>query len=423
MRIAAIITSILLFVATACDDDAKIASKEVTFKIVYPDEIAGAAVYDETIEIVDRSFGVRYTFDRTDNVELAEGYYECTYSASVTLEDGKEYELVGYNSSVKVTQDQEIELKAYLTKDADDFVIEEVFYTGTVYSSGKTYVGDQYLKIYNNTDHTLYADGLAIFESKFKSVSKYEYTPDIMSTHFATDAVYVVPGDGDDHPIEAGESILICDVGIDHRNINPNSFDLSGADFEWYDVSSSASNQDIDSPTVENLDKWCCYTNSIWVLHKSGYCTYAIGRMQVDLDTFVKEYVYDYTYQIVTTAGTFDMSGVNTWKIPNEWIIDAVTLSVSDVYQWNVIDASIDRGYAQCGDYDKDANRYFKSVRRKMLYVTSDGRRVLKDTNNSTDDFNRSCIASVIEEQGTPINEDGTCADVVTYDGVTPKEQ
>ncbi len=56
-----------------------------------------------------------------------------------------------------------------------------------------------------------------------------------------------------------------------------------------------------------------------------------------------------------------------------------------------------------------------------MLYLTDDGRRVLKDTNNSTDDFNAACVPSIIEEQHTSVNASGDKATTITYDGVQPK--
>lgn len=39
-----------------------------------------------------------------------------------------------------------------------------------------------------------------------------------------------------------------------------------------------------------------------------------------------------------------------------------------------------------------------------MLYLTRDGRRVLKDTNDSSADFNTECVPSLIEQQHTAID-------------------
>ena len=69
---------------------------------------------------------------------------------------------------------------------------------------------------------------------------------------------------------------------------------------------------------------------------------------------------------------------------------------------------------------DHDKTRYFKSVRRKMTSLDENNRRVLKDTNNSTDDFNTECVPSVVEEQGAAIDANGTPATQRTYDGVQP---
>ena len=111
------------------------------------------------------------------------------------------------------------------------------------------------------------------------------------------------------------------------------------------------------------------------------------------------------------------------YKVPNEWIIDAVNTSVESRYVWNVTDPSLDSGWTHCGTIDGDKTRYFKSVRRKLLYITRDGRKVLKDTNNSSDDFNTECVPSLIEEQHTATDANGTPAVNITYDGVTPKTE
>ena len=65
----------------------------------------------------------------------------------------------------------------------------------------RQYSGDQYIKIYNNSDSVLYADGLVILESAFNTAQQYEYTPDIMSQAMAVQCVYVIPGNGKDYPV------------------------------------------------------------------------------------------------------------------------------------------------------------------------------------------------------------------------------
>ena len=406
----------------SCQKENGITYTKVNITIDYPDDIAPAEPSAECLEFYNISTGRTTVFDSRDNITLPEGLYDCTYSADLQSSDEEQSasQLHGYTSAVEVTGEQcEIRLSVFPLDVKNDFIIQEIFFTGTLQPSGKQYTGDSFIKIYNNTDHVLYANGLALMESKFTTTQKFDYSPDLMSTHMTVQAVYVIPGNGTEHPVQPGESLLLCDTGIDHRISNPNSFDLSQADFEWYDISSSPSNMDIDSPTVPNLDKWYCYTKSIWVLHNRGFKAYALARIPVDKETFLKDYPYTYNYLQVLPAGTFPMSQ-SAYKIPNEWIVDAVNASVASEYVWNVTDASLDRGYTHCGTIDHDKTRYFKSVRRKLLYKTRDGRCVLKDTNNSADDFNSECIPSIVEEQQTATDANGTPATVQTYDGVTP---
>ena len=345
----------ILFVS--CEEKSDIPHTTVDILIEYPSDLEELSVQYETVKFKNISSGMETEYSNSKQFSLPEGLYDCSYEASVTyLKNGEmtEGKLRGYQASLKVLgTDVKVTLESYLLEDKNDFIIEEIFFTGTLQPSGKQYNGDQYVKIYNNTDHVLYADGVSLMESKFITVTKYDYTPDIMKEAMTVQAIYTIPGNGTDHPVQPGESLIICDTGMDHRVANPNSFDLSRADLP---------------------------------------------------------------------AGTFPMEQT-AYKVPNEWIIDAVNTSVESRYVWNVTDPSLDSGWTHCGTIDGDKTRYFKSVRRKLLYITRDGRKVLKDTNNSSDDFNTECVPSLIEEQHTATDANGTPAVNITYDGVTPKTE
>ncbi|MDL2296457.1 DUF4876 domain-containing protein [Bacteroidales bacterium OttesenSCG-928-B11] len=328
--------------------------------------------------------------DNKYELTLNEGLYDFTLEAKIQVElDGvmRAVSVRGYTESVKVTGETcSASIKLFIVETSEGFVIAEIFFTGTQTPEGKQYVGDTYFRIYNNSDEVQYADGLVIAESDFLTVSKYNYSPDIMSQAMAVSAVYRVPGNGTDYPVQPGKSILICDNAIDHRSANSNSFDLSSADFEWYDESTNPNFADIDNPAVTNLDKIYCYTATIWVPHNRGFKSYALARFKESKETFLRDYVYNYSYDLVTAAGTFPMTG-DCYKIPNEWILDAVNLSVESEFEWIVTDPSLDMGWTYCGKIDRDQNRYGKSVRRKVDYTTAEGIVKLKDTNNSSEDF------------------------------------
>lgn len=425
-KVIFMIISAVLTLLYGCEKENGVNYVAVSVIVEYPADLISPQVVSEIFEFRNITTGNVTSYDQRDGILLPAGLYDCSYTAEVKHLFGSDTltaSVQGMTRSVQLSPaSSKVTVSSFVLEDKGDFIIQEVFYTGTLYPTGKQYNGTGYVRIYNNTDRVLYADGLAFMESKFSTTQKYDYTPDLLSSHMTVHAIYVIPGSGQEHPVAPGESLILCDTGIDHRLVNPNAFDLSHADFEWYDVSSSPSNLDIDSPTVPNLDKWYCYTNSFFILHNRGFKAWALARIPTDKETFLAENYYEYEYTMVLPAGTFPMSQ-KAYKVPNEWIVDAVNASVASEYVWNVTDASLDRGYTYCGEIDHDKTRYFKSVRRKLLYKTSDGRCVFKDTNNSTADFNPNCIPSLIEIQHTATDANGTPAMTVTYDGVTPVEE
>lgn len=410
----AMMASTLIF---ACSDDKEEPMVPVTISLELPEGVSTSDITEARYTLRDINSSETFSFTDASAIEVRAGLYDVTYTADYTLANGVTSTLRGTKQSVQVaTPSTAVSLTVYANIENDDFVIAEIFYTGTQQPTGGQYMGDQYIKLYNNTDHVLYADGITLFESKFLTTSKYEYTPDIMNEAVAVMALYTVPGNGSEHPVQPGEYFLIANNGMDHKSICPNSFDLSGADYEWYDESSNPNFQDIDSP-VPNMDKWYATTLTTYSFHNRGFTAIGIARMGTSKDTWLSDYVYDYNYNMVLPAGTFPMSG-SAYKVPNNWIVDVVNLGVEAVYEWNVTSPALDMGWTYCGQVDQDKTRYFHSVRRKVLYLKADGTPVLQDTNNSTSDFNPYVIPSLIEEQQSAIDVNGTKCTQRTYDGV-----
>lgn len=431
MRLAGIAIAVFAVAMQSCSDNNEnvIAQTQAVVSVEAPSGVNDMQIESQTLTITNLSTGTSTTYTNLNNLTLNEGIYDCVYSAEITYtavnSDNEEVQVSGTISgsveNVELTgSSKTISITTYLSVEKDDFIFEEIFFSGTLRASGTQYYGDGYFKIYNNTDHVLYADGLAFCESKFKSTLYFDYNPDIRTDTFTIWSLYVIPGSGTDHPVQPGESMIICDTGIDHRNANPNSFDLSAADFEWYDVSTQPSHLDIDSETVPNLDKWYCYTLSFYILHNRGFTSFALARIPIDKEQYLRDYYYTYNYTMYLAAGTFYMEQ-SAYKMPNDWIVDGVNCSVESERLWNILPASVDAGWTHCGTIDHDESRYFRSIRRKLLYLNEDGTMKLQDTNNSTNDFNTECIPSVIEEQKTAIDAAGTTATTLTYDGVTPK--
>lgn len=333
----------------ACTDDDKVKITEFTLTLTEPEDLNVTSISDLHVTFKNVNTGKQTTntmTGTTGKITLNEGLYNITVEGKMNYivdEKTVEGQVKGYKESVNLVGTTSADnIKLFLFNSKADFVIEEVYFAGSTTPEGKQYLADQYIKIYNNSDSVLYADGLVILESAFKTSQKYDYTPDVMSQAMVVQSVYAIPGNGKDYPIQPGESLLICDKAIDHREANSNSFDLSNADFEWYDDSDK--NPDIDNPQVTNLDKIYSYTKTTWSLHNQGLCAYAIARLQVDKNTFLTDYTYKATY--INVIG--ESQDKNAYQVPNAWIIDAVNISNKAQYAWNVVDASLDMGFTYC---------------------------------------------------------------------------
>ena len=376
-------------VATGCKDpDKDNPQSQVTVNLALPEGTTGE-LSDVTCNFTNLNTTAKTSVTEfvanSAIVTLDKGAYSVEVSGKL---DG--YTYVGLSENISIMEDnQTVGIQMSLGKISGDLVIAEIFFTGTTTPENEQYSGDQYIRLYNNSDDTVYADGVAILESAFMTVDDYTYTPDIMSEYFSADAVYVIPGDGDDYPVAPRSSLIICDQALDHREANPNSFDLSGADFEWYDDSPNPNFLDTDNPDVPNLDKWYSYTATVWSLHNRGFRSYAIARMETSKEEFLANNFYTYNYELVVPGfDPFPMDG-DAYKVPNEWILDAVNLSISSMFQQICTDPSLDRGWTHCGEQDHDENRYNKSVMRKS---DSQNKFILTDTNNSTEDFEADAV-------------------------------
>ncbi len=384
---------------TACSDDDEISMSTVGITTTIETTIEGMQLTEGTYTFknVNTSATTEIAYP-AQSIELADGLYNVTFIGKGTYsQDGTaiEVNVQGVQQNVTVSGGScTLDMTVYVLNTGDpDFVIAEIFLPGTYNEAGKQYNGDQYVRIYNNSDQVLYADGLVFMESQFTTTQKYQSVePDIMNEAIAVQSVVVVPGSGTDYPVQPGESFIICDNAINHKEANPNSIDLSNASFEWY----IESTQDVDNPDVPNMDIYYCYTKTIWILNKQGNKAYAIGRLPKDVtkEQYIADYTYDYTY--VLQNGTVSKPQ-SKYKFPNEWVIDAVNIGSVNEWQWNVTSVELDMGHTYIGENNTIAENIGKCVMRKTAYMDGE-REVLQDTNNSTVDFTPATTPSLFAE-------------------------
>ena len=168
----------------SCDDKlsdvASSTSLPVHLNITMPADLesaVGGEISDEVFEIKNVTTGRVTTYTSRNDINLKPGLYDVSYSAVVNVNDdnGKvtTKNIQAFTQGVEISADNStINLVTYVYVPTDDFIISEVFFTGTLRPTGNQYYGDDYVKIYNNTDHVLYADGLTFLESKFTTTQK-----------------------------------------------------------------------------------------------------------------------------------------------------------------------------------------------------------------------------------------------------------
>lgn len=245
-------------------------------------------------------------------------------------------------------------------------VIRELYYSGSPGVGGNHYFSDQFIDLYNNSTEVIYADGLCVGDAHGPAG---RINPGTMPTPFGGDAdhvylesVWQVPGSGRDHPIAPGGHLVIAHDGAPHQ---PDSrLDLSDADWETFNE--RADGRDVDSPTVPNLRRVVFNGGFDWLLPVFG-ASVVVFRVD-DVDSLERVRVPGYPGPRV--------------RLPSAAVLDAVdALMNEDSGRYKRLPVSLDRGSTHVsGTYTGE------SVRRRVV-ATIDGRAIVQDTDDSTEDF------------------------------------
>jgi hypothetical protein len=324
---------------------------------------------------------------------LAAGIYNVSVSNSLTESEAETQTgvaqvivLSAVENNVSVIADVQMELDLQGTP-LGGLIFKEVYYSGSKTLEDKYYFSDQYYEIYNNSTDVIYADQLCIgvvnaWTSKATISPWIAAYPDKQSI----ESFWVVPGSGNEHPINPGESIIIAQDGIDHQTDelgNPNSpVNLGDADFETYVVRDD--NRDLDAPAVPNMELGYATTTGIdWLTSVFG-CGYVLFRIDGEIDAYIA--ANKATRPESTTSTEYVL-------ISNSMIEDAFQAFRDDSETgMPKLHPVNDAGFT----FDPNGNYSGKCVRRKVKAVIN-GRTVYQDTNNSTNDFlnNQECAPRV----------------------------
>lgn len=358
----------------------------LSVKVNLPTEIASAVTPDGlTVELINTINGNISTF-RTNSEGIGmdtieEGVYnvnisgEKTYDAAIgdtTFSQTINLAGTSENNTV-VGSEYTIEADLYISIASSGWVFKELYFSGSKTPAGSNYLKDQYFEIYNNTDNVLYADGISLGESDHVTSSETNPWQSIIDEAYVTQVIFTIPGTGTEYPVQPGTSIILANIGMDHTTVNANSFDLSNADFEWYDNNA----QDVDVPEVTNLIKNFSSSLTIWVPFSAGTKSYVIFRQEGSMEDFM-------VANLVTRTSA---SGkvLTRYKVPNSIILDAVEVGTPSSFASKSMSPALDASFINCGDGDD--SRFGKCVRRKIKSTTDGGRVIYLDTNNSATDF------------------------------------
>lgn len=380
-----IIGTVFAFILAACSEsDNEVKFTTVTVQAQMPEEYASLAGDGLKVTLTNTSTnrGVSGTTD-TDgkwSTLVEEGVYHIKIAGEkISTTDTVGAVSLLFQASKQSHSvaglEQTVVLEMEYSETGSPWLIKEIYFAGSKTPADKNYQKDQFIEIFNNSDDTLYADGLAIGETYITtSVTSAVRWDQFLPDRIAIQAYYSIPGNGKDYPVAPGKSVVIANKALNHKgdeSLNPNSpVDLSNADFEWVDANAP----DIDVPEVPNLVKHFCYTATIWVLNQQGTKSYIIFRPDKEVETFMNENFV----QVPNAAGAKLLDG---YAIPRTLIFDGVELSKKDGLKVKALPSSIDAGYSYT-----DASGNGKSIRRKVERWEN-GRAYLQDTNNSSDDF------------------------------------
>lgn len=323
------------------------------------------------IDIAPGSYNVSASMDLSpEEAGAASGYYEAMTLNAVQ----NNLELMGG-----------VDTPCFITLDgkpSSSLVISELYFNGTMVDW--LFYKSQYIELYNNSSEVVYADGLYVASLAPGTVGS--SPTDIPLALDLTETVYArkimrVPGSGQEFPVQPGETFLIALNAVDYSNAGASTnVDLSGADIETYsktwmeDMGRTGSYDDIDNIDVPNME--CVY-----LALEAGW--YSLDPAAPSIAIFRNE-SFEITQVTDPAAGDPVKIHEKYAAIAVSDIIDGVDVMLNaEKGSFKRLPTSIDAGFSYIDAYFSG-----KSVVRKVEKVV-DGtdRKILKDTNNTTNDF------------------------------------
>ena len=358
----------------------------VTVKAVYPEGFAqhgGASVSIENV-----LGGVSYLLitgaDASASIDLPDGLYR----VSVSDRSGNDVFNGNRDRVVVAGEDITLDLELLHSK-AGAVVIKEIYCGGCPKTPEEgTYQSDQYVIVHNNSPVVTYLDGLCM-----GSVAPYNSNannpwldangglPDFLPIN---DAIVMIPGGGEDFPLQPGEDAVIALRGaIDHAAQYPLSVNLNKADYFVCYNTTYFPNQTYH-PAPGNLIRPERYLEVVVKTGQSNAYTLSLNSPAFVLFRADGVDIHDYVQQegaVRQTPG----SSIYVSVIPFDWVVDGVEVfNGGSSSNRKRLPASVDAGYITLSETFKG-----HTLMRQTDFQATEagGYEVLLDTNNSTNDL------------------------------------
>lgn len=372
---------LLLLVFTTCMKEPEFNSFEVNLVFNFGDEVSPEDKENAKVIFsnLQKNYAVTTYTDSEGKVAITNvepGFYRVQLSHIFENDLGITFYVNGLKSyDIFSSLEDTVHISVSASK---SFVIKEFYYSGCLTPSGNAYSADQFVEIYNNSNETLYVDGMSLIEHE-----SYGLEPNYwswMKDSIVCRMIWTIPGEGTDYPVEPGRSVVLARDAFDHKSDplgNPLCpVDMGHADFEFFVY--SATGADIDGAYSTNLiEDLFTFRGTDVSFHVRGGSAIALVQIPGN-NAERKEYIAN---NLVLKGGVTSTRFYG--RIPNDWVIDAVEVVFDEAHAvWKRFPIELDAGYT----YNPSGSRSGLSLQRKIKEVI-DGRVIYQDTNNSVDDF------------------------------------
>ena len=182
-------------ILVSCSKDEEIINSPLRISLKLPMNLENATLEQAEATLINIETMARYSVDdfKLDGndyvatVIVPEGRYNITASGNISYSIGSSTTATTMKAEalgVEVASTNSMVTLLFNNYNAEaGMVIKEIFFTSSTFSgTQRPYTDDQYLILTNNSDHLIYADSLAIVESKFQSDMQWELSPNLSLT-------------------------------------------------------------------------------------------------------------------------------------------------------------------------------------------------------------------------------------------------